>query len=90
MLATNIACILSIFIFIIHLLLNFEMYYKNVKGKLNYKAIYTEAGFNTYYVNINPIIKMELKSSFENISLYTSLNYDKELKWLFNLKYNIF
>ena len=30
----------------------------NVKGKLNYKAIYTEAGFNTDYVNINPIIKM--------------------------------
>ena len=62
----------------------------NVKGKLNYKAIYTEAGFNTDYVNINPIIKMGLKSSFENISLDTSLNYDKELKWLFNLKYNIF
>lgn len=31
MLATNIACILSIFIFIIHLLLNFEMYYKNIE-----------------------------------------------------------
>ena len=33
---------------------------------------------------------MGLKSSFENINLDTSLNYDKELKWLFNLKYNIF
>ena len=62
----------------------------NTKGKLNYKAMYTELGFNTDYININPIVKIGLKSSFENISLDTSLNYDKELKWLFNLKYNIF
>ena len=43
-----------------------------------------------YLLLLLPIIKMGLKSSFENISLDTSLNYNKELKWLFNLKYNIF
>ena len=61
--------------------------------ELGSSGIILNENINILYIFVspkNPIVKIGLKSSFENISLDTSLNYDKELKWLFNLKYNIF
>lgn len=57
---------------------------------LDLKKVYLALGFHTDFRKANPILRLGYKQDIWKINIDTSLNYETEFKWLFNIKFNVF
>lgn len=63
----------------------------NLKTSINLesKEIYSKIGITTDFRELNPDLKLGIRKELWKIQFDTSINYSKELRWLFNIKFNI-